>query len=84
MRALAYWLLPVSIYSMLKKERNVTENEKKSIFFVVHFGLIAHIKKVRPAARSKASLTRMRSCIHYNPEPHESGAVYVIRQTKKG
>nr|DAX65668.1 MAG TPA: hypothetical protein [Caudoviricetes sp.] len=48
---------------MLKNKKNVTENEKKSMFFIVHFGLITHIKKVRPAARSfKASLTHILVC----------------------
>lgn len=82
MRALVYWLLPVSIYNMLKKEKNVTENEKKSMFFIVHFGLYVDIESA--SRRPFYLLACMRSCIHYNPEPHESGAVYVIRQTKKG
>ena len=48
---------------MLKNKKNVTENEKKSMFFIVHFGLITHIKKVRPAAHSfKASLTHILVC----------------------
>lgn len=60
------------IYSMLKKERNVTENKKK----------------VRPAARSfKASLTHILVCgpaYITTLSLTNRGAVYAIRQTKKG